>query len=160
MVSVPCCKGQPTVQTDGISLTGRGTAPKPINFADIEAARARGRAEPSGAATVAALLNGVAEPSGRTVEVLSGGNIDLLLLDGLVRHGLQGRGRFASFCVAVTDEPGRGRIEGLRGFGHPGRSGQRFVVIRDYNEHKTVGRYGPSGPMTFGRSEYQRNRVG
>lgn len=69
--------------------------------------RAKYLVEPSGAATVAALLNGVAEPRGRTVAVLSGGNIDLLLLDGLVRHGLQGRGRFASFWVTVPDEPGQ-----------------------------------------------------
>ncbi len=61
--------------------------------------------EPSGAVTLAALLNGVVDAGGRTVAVLSGGNIDLLVLDGLVRHGLQSRGRFASFWVSVPDEP-------------------------------------------------------
>ncbi len=45
--------------------------------------------------------------SGKTVAVLSGGNVDLLLIDGVVRHGLQTRGRFASFWVTVPDEPGR-----------------------------------------------------
>jgi threonine dehydratase len=34
--------------------------------------------EPSGAVTLAALLSGIVEPSGRTVAVLSGGNVDLL----------------------------------------------------------------------------------
>jgi len=63
--------------------------------------------EPSGAVTLAALLNGVVEPTGRTVAVLSGGNIDLLVLDGLVRHGLESRGRFASFTVSLPDKPGQ-----------------------------------------------------
>ncbi len=62
--------------------------------------------EPSGAVTLAALLNNIVEPLGKTVAVLSGGNVDLLLIDGIVRHGLQARGRFASFWVTVPDEPG------------------------------------------------------
>jgi threonine dehydratase len=62
--------------------------------------------EPSGAVTVAAMLSGAVSPRGRTVAVLSGGNVDLLLIDGIVRHGLESRGRFASFWVTVPDEPG------------------------------------------------------
>lgn len=69
--------------------------------------RAKYLVEPSGAVTLAALLNEVVTPKGRTVAVLSGGNIDLLVLDGLVRHGLQSRGRFASFWATVPDEPGQ-----------------------------------------------------
>ncbi len=69
--------------------------------------RAKLLVEPSGAATMAALLSGVASPSGRTVAVLSGGNVDLLLIDEIVRHGLESRGRFASFWVTVPDEPGQ-----------------------------------------------------
>jgi threonine dehydratase len=69
--------------------------------------RAKQLVEPSGAVTVAALLSGAATPHGRTVAVLSGGNVDLLLIDGIVRHGLQSRGRFASFWVTVPDEPGQ-----------------------------------------------------
>jgi threonine dehydratase len=38
--------------------------------------------------------------------VLTGGNIDLLLLDDLVRQGLAARGRFASLSVRVPDRPG------------------------------------------------------
>jgi threonine dehydratase len=68
--------------------------------------RAKLLVEPSGAATIAALLSEVARPSGRTVAVLSGGNVDLLLIDGIVRHGLESRGRFASLWVTVPDEPG------------------------------------------------------
>jgi threonine dehydratase len=68
--------------------------------------RAKLLVEPSGAVTVAALLSGAVRPSGRTVAVLSGGNVDLLLIDGIVRHGLESSGRFASFWVTVPDEPG------------------------------------------------------
>jgi len=69
--------------------------------------RAKLLVEPSGATTVAALLGGdLTLRPGPTVAVLSGGNIDLLLLDDLVRHGLATRGRFASIGVLVPDQPG------------------------------------------------------
>jgi threonine dehydratase len=41
-------------------------------------------AEPSGAITVAALLEGIARPRGRTVAVLSGGNIEWSGLSPLI----------------------------------------------------------------------------
>ncbi len=68
--------------------------------------RAKYLVEPSGAAGVAAVMNGAIAGSGKTAIVLSGGNVDLLLLDSVVRHGLEARGRFASFSVTVPDEPG------------------------------------------------------
>lgn len=68
--------------------------------------RAKYLVEPSGAVGVAALLNDQIKNPGKTAIVLSGGNIDLLLLDSVVRHGLEARGRFASFSVVVPDEPG------------------------------------------------------
>ncbi|MCB1246004.1 MAG: threonine ammonia-lyase [Acidimicrobiia bacterium] len=68
--------------------------------------RAKYLVEPSGAAGVAALLNGQVPTGATTAVVLSGGNVDLLLIDGIVRHGLEARGRFASFSVVVPDEPG------------------------------------------------------
>lgn len=68
--------------------------------------RAKYLVEPSGAAGVAALLNGLVQDCGTTAVVLSGGNIDLLLLDDVIRHGLEARGRFASFAVVIPDEPG------------------------------------------------------
>ncbi|MEZ5174664.1 MAG: threonine ammonia-lyase [Acidimicrobiia bacterium] len=68
--------------------------------------RAKYLVEPSGAAGVAAVLNGVVTGTGRTVIVLSGGNIDLLLLDSVIRHGLETRGRYASFAITVPDRPG------------------------------------------------------
>ena len=68
--------------------------------------RAKYLVEPSGAVGIAALLHGLVEDPGATVAVLSGGNVDLLLLDDVVRHGLESRGRFASLTVVVPDEPG------------------------------------------------------
>ena len=78
--------------------------------------RAKYLVEPSGAVTLAALLAGkVAGGNGPVVLVLSGGNIDLLLLDQLVRHGQEARGRFASLKVWVADSPGQlaGMLETL-----------------------------------------------
>jgi threonine dehydratase len=69
--------------------------------------RAKYLVEPSGAVGVAALLSGVVDPTGKTVVVLTGGNVDLLLLDGVIRHGLAARGRFGSLSVTVRDEPGQ-----------------------------------------------------
>ncbi len=68
--------------------------------------RAKYLVEPSGAVGIAAMLHGLVPDSGRTAVVLSGGNVDLLLLDDVVRHGLEARGRFASITVVVPDEPG------------------------------------------------------
>ena len=52
------------------------------------------------------MLHGLVSDPGTTAVVLSGGNVDLLLLDDVVRHGLEARGRFASISVVVPDEPG------------------------------------------------------
>ncbi|MBI1758424.1 MAG: threonine ammonia-lyase [Actinobacteria bacterium] len=68
--------------------------------------RAKLVVEPAGAAAVAALL---AEP-GRfeppVVAVLSGGNIDPLLLDKVIQHGMAAAGRYLSVRVRVRDRPG------------------------------------------------------
>src|SRR4029453_3279149 len=40
------------------------------------------------------------------VAVLSGGNIDPLLLMRVIRHGLSAAGRFLSFSVRIPDRPG------------------------------------------------------
>jgi len=64
--------------------------------------------EAAGAASMAALLGGlVPEGPGPTVLVLSGGNVDLLLLDRVLRRGLEGAGRFGSFTIRVPDVPGQ-----------------------------------------------------
>lgn len=61
--------------------------------------------EPAGAAGVASVLAGhpVATPA---VVVLSGGNIDPLLLLRVVRHGLASAGRYLQLRVRLDDRPG------------------------------------------------------
>jgi threonine dehydratase len=62
--------------------------------------------EPSGAAGVAALLDRPGAFEGPIVAVLSGGNIDALLLLDVIRHGLVAAGRFIHLRVRITDRPG------------------------------------------------------
>ena len=63
--------------------------------------------EPSGAAAgVAALLDRPGEFEGPVVPVLSGGNIDALLLLDVIRHGLVAAGRFIHLRVRISDRPG------------------------------------------------------
>jgi len=62
--------------------------------------------EPSGAAGVAALLEGLGDVEPPVVTVVSGGNIDPLLLSKLLRHGLSAAGRFLGFRCRVPDYPG------------------------------------------------------
>ncbi len=73
------------------------------------AERAKQVVEPGGAAAVAALLDhpdGVDLFPGPAVAVLSGGNIDPLLLLQVLRHGLAAAGRYLSVTVRVPDRPG------------------------------------------------------
>jgi threonine dehydratase len=68
--------------------------------------RAKLVVEPAGAAAVAAVLDdpGAFEPP--VVAVLSGGNIDPLLMLRVLRYGLVAAGRFLSITVRVPDRPG------------------------------------------------------
>ncbi|GAA4863594.1 threonine ammonia-lyase [Actinomycetospora straminea] len=108
---------------DGIAVS----RPGPVTFAHVRAlvdeivtvseeALARGvlrclerdklLVEPAGAAAVAA----VAEHPGRwpapLVAVVSGGNVDPMLLEDIVRRGLVAAGRYAALRVRLTDRPG------------------------------------------------------
>ncbi len=64
--------------------------------------------EAAGAVGVAALLNGLIpeDAPDPVCIVLSGGNIDLMVLGKVVRHGMQSSGRFAQYTVHVSDQPG------------------------------------------------------
>ncbi|MEO8960668.1 MAG: threonine ammonia-lyase [Ginsengibacter sp.] len=63
--------------------------------------------EPAGAATVALLLDLPAgHYKGPLVAVLSGGNIDPVLLMSIIRHGMAAEGRYMHFRVRVPDRPG------------------------------------------------------
>ncbi len=68
--------------------------------------RAKLVVEPAGAAAVAALLDEPRAFEPPVVAVLSGGNIDPLLLLRVLRHGLAAAGRYLSFRVRLTDRPG------------------------------------------------------
>ncbi len=62
--------------------------------------------EPAGAAAYAALLSGAVAHESATVAVLSGGNIDPLLLMRLIEHGLAASGRFLRCNLRCADRPG------------------------------------------------------
>ncbi|HZN72634.1 MAG TPA: threonine ammonia-lyase [Micromonosporaceae bacterium] len=64
-------------------------------------------AEPAGSVGVAALLAGVVQPEPPVVVVLTGGNIDPLLLLRVIEHGLAAAGRYLSFTVRCNDRPGQ-----------------------------------------------------
>ena len=69
--------------------------------------RAKLLVEPAGAAAVAQLLEaGRGGHDGPVVAVLSGGNIDPLLLLRIIRHGLAAAGRYLELRVRVSDRPG------------------------------------------------------
>ena len=66
--------------------------------------------EPAGAVGVAALLEGKLEELGisseRTVAVLSGGNIDPMLMLKVIQSGLSAAGRFLTVRIALRDRTG------------------------------------------------------
>jgi threonine dehydratase len=68
--------------------------------------RAKLVVEPAGAAAVAAVMDDPARVETPAVAVLSGGNIDPLLLLGVIRHGLVAAGRYLVLRVRVPDRPG------------------------------------------------------
>ncbi|OAZ39449.1 threonine ammonia-lyase [Microbacterium sp. AISO3] len=69
--------------------------------------RAKQVVEPAGAVGVAAILAGKVTSSGPTVAVLSGGNIDPLLLQRVVSHGLAASGRYMTLQIPLPDRPGQ-----------------------------------------------------
>jgi threonine dehydratase len=69
--------------------------------------RAKQVVEPSGAVGVAALISGKLKLKGKTVVILSGGNMDPLLLQRVVRHGLSAAERYTTISVMLPDRPGQ-----------------------------------------------------
>ncbi|PRX25707.1 threonine ammonia-lyase [Actinoplanes italicus] len=85
-----------------------------VNDEDLSAAllvlleRHKSVVEPAGAAAVAALMTGAYAPhAGPVVAILSGGNIDPMLLLRVIEHGLASAGRFLRLAVRCTDRPGQ-----------------------------------------------------
>ncbi|MFJ8664797.1 threonine ammonia-lyase [Streptomyces sp. NPDC093600] len=68
--------------------------------------RAKLVVEPAGASPVAALLSDPKAFQGPVVAVLSGGNVDPLLMQRILRHGMAAGGRYLSLRLRVTDRPG------------------------------------------------------
>jgi len=68
--------------------------------------RAKQLVEPAGAAGVAALMEHPEVIETPAVAVLSGGNIDPLLLSKVLRHGLSAAGRYLIFRCQLPDRPG------------------------------------------------------
>ncbi|TFB94670.1 threonine ammonia-lyase [Cryobacterium sp. HLT2-28] len=69
--------------------------------------RAKLVVEPAGAVAVAAILAGKISASGPTVAILSGGNIDPLLMQRVISHGLAASGRYLTLRIMLPDRPGQ-----------------------------------------------------
>ncbi|ASO18414.1 threonine dehydratase [Actinoalloteichus hoggarensis] len=68
--------------------------------------RAKMLVEPAGAAGVAAMLDHPGRFEGPVAVVLSGGNIDPLLLLHVIQHGMTAGGRYLALKVRIPDRPG------------------------------------------------------
>ncbi|MFJ9345930.1 threonine ammonia-lyase [Streptomyces sp. NPDC101237] len=119
----PVSVRQPVTMADGIKVGRPGDVPfalveelvdevRTVGEDHLSAAlllcleRAKLVVEPAGAAPVAALL---AEPggfAGPVVAVLSGGNVDPVLMQRVLRHGMSAQGRYLAVRLRLTDRPG------------------------------------------------------
>lgn len=114
---------KPTI-ADGIAVAKPGAIPfelikrhidKVVTVSDSEIAlaivalaeRAKLVVEPAGAASVAALMVGKVKPRGTTVAVLSGGNLDPLLMQKIIGHGLEAANRYTTITAMLPDRPGQ-----------------------------------------------------
>jgi threonine dehydratase len=113
----------PTI-ADGIAVSKPGRIPfelikkhldKVVTVSENEIAKAilvllersKQVVEPAGAVGVAALIAGKLKLKGKTVVILSGGNMDPLLLQRVVRHGLAAAERYTTISVMLPDRPGQ-----------------------------------------------------
>ncbi|MEV8212358.1 threonine ammonia-lyase [Leifsonia sp. NPDC077715] len=69
--------------------------------------RAKLVVEPAGAAGVAAILAGAVPSDGTTVAILSGGNIDPLLMQRVISQGLAASDRYLKLTIMLPDRPGQ-----------------------------------------------------
>ncbi len=119
----PTVVEHPATMADGIALK----SPSALTLAHVEALvddlvtvseeeiaaavlllmeRARCVVEPAGAVGLAALLGGHVPGTGPVVCLLTGGNVDPMLLTALIEHGLNVAGRYLRLRVIVPDRPG------------------------------------------------------
>ena len=116
-------KTQPTI-ADGIAVAKPGKIPfdiiakhldKVVTVSEDEIAkgmlgvleRSKLVVEAGGAVGVAAVLAKKLKLKGKTAIVLSGGNIDPLLLQRVIRHGLAASDRYTNIAVMLPDRPGQ-----------------------------------------------------
>lgn len=119
----PVAVGDPATMADGIKVGRPGAVPfgivrelvdevRTVTEDQLSAAlllcleRAKLVVEPAGASPVAALLGAPGPLSGPVVAVLSGGNVDPLLLQRVLRHGMTAQGRYLAVRLRLTDRPG------------------------------------------------------
>ncbi|MGW0602870.1 threonine ammonia-lyase [Streptomyces sp. NPDC002644] len=119
----PVAVPRPVTMADGIKVGRPGEVPfalvselvdevRTVGEDDLSAAlllcleRAKLVVEPAGASPVAALLADPQGFRGPVVAVLSGGNVDPVLLQGVLRHGMAVQGRYFAVRVRLTDRPG------------------------------------------------------
>jgi threonine dehydratase len=69
--------------------------------------RAKLVVEPAGAVAVAAILAGLVPAEGPTVAIVSGGNIDPLLMQRVISHGLAASDRYLKLKIMLPDRPGQ-----------------------------------------------------
>ena len=116
-------KTKPTI-ADGIAVSKPGEIPfalikkhldKVVTVTETEIVKAivallersKQVVEPAGAVGVAALMAGKIKTKGTTVAVLSGGNIDPLLLQKVIGTGLEASDRYTTISVMLPDRPGQ-----------------------------------------------------
>ncbi|MFF4956779.1 threonine ammonia-lyase [Streptomyces sp. NPDC001222] len=119
----PVAIEKPDTMADGIKVGRPGEAPfgiirelvdevRTVTEDQLSAAlllcleRAKLVVEPAGASPVAALLSGLGDVDGPVVAVLSGGNVDPVLLQRVLRHGMAAQGRYLAVRLRLTDRPG------------------------------------------------------
>ncbi|MFC9157183.1 threonine ammonia-lyase [Streptomyces bauhiniae] len=119
----PVTVGSPATMADGIKVGTPGPVPfglvaelvdevRTVSEDQLSAAlllcleRAKLVVEPAGASPVAALLADPGGFSGPVVSVLSGGNVDPVLMQRVLRHGMAAQGRYLAVRLRLTDRPG------------------------------------------------------
>ncbi|MEU3829647.1 threonine ammonia-lyase [Streptomyces sp. SID486] len=113
----------PATMADGIKVGRPGTVPfgivgelvdevRTVSEDQLSAAlllcleRAKLVVEPAGASPVAALMGAPDAFEGPVVAVLSGGNVDPVLMQRVLRHGMAAQGRYLAVRLRLTDRPG------------------------------------------------------
>ena len=119
----PLSIDNPVTMADGIKVGRPGDVPfrlveelvdevRTVSENDLSSAlllcleRAKLVVEPAGASSVAALLSDPGSFEGPVVALLSGGNVDPLLMQRILRHGMSAAGRYLSLRLRLTDRPG------------------------------------------------------